>query len=336
MSKLHMTVGSLIAQARQSLADVFDIPSPQIVLAFLNMDTCLQYVSHYKDAYTFYPQAVQMAFSLRMYKDDATEKDPVQIEFRRRIWADICVRELNYVFERNKPLLISMNIIKSSPKPTVTARDSESYKIATIYFLLKITTFSRLLKLQDIDWTLPDVIIVQKLAGLTAYLQHEYTEEIQYCSKGNLLNLFPLVLNFNFWSYWCSLWRQFIKSDAPAGRLETNMMRQLREKAFDEYVKGLIHCISFFKWVMNSQVRCKYKVLLGASIVCDNVKFIARMHPKVRIRLKIFQELIKILNILQSPEIKGILAQLLTRQFMDILDEIKPAIFSREVLEHIA
>ncbi|KAL1914598.1 uncharacterized protein VTP21DRAFT_8129 [Calcarisporiella thermophila] len=85
-NKLHAVVGSWFEQAKQSLADVFDIPSPLIVLAFMNMDACLQELSRYNDAYTLYSQAAQIALSLQMYKDDATERDPVKLEFRRRIW----------------------------------------------------------------------------------------------------------------------------------------------------------------------------------------------------------------------------------------------------------
>ncbi|KAL1914609.1 uncharacterized protein VTP21DRAFT_8140 [Calcarisporiella thermophila] len=237
MSKLRVSVGSLFAEAKESLAAVFDVPSPQIVLAFANMDTCMQEISRYKDAYVFYAQAAQMALTLQMDKNDVTEKDPMQLEFRRRVWADVCMRELLYVFDFDKPPLISMDTIKSSPKPTVTARDSESYKFATIYFIMKIITFSKLLELQNIDWALPDVIIVQKLAGLAAYLQNEQTELIPYCSEGDLREIHPHIINFDFWTQWCALWRQFIKSNAPTGRLKTNLMQQLREKAFDEYVK---------------------------------------------------------------------------------------------------
>ncbi|KAL1914594.1 uncharacterized protein VTP21DRAFT_8125 [Calcarisporiella thermophila] len=230
-SKLHVAVGSLIAQAKQSLADVFDAPSPQIVLAFINMNYCLTYLSLYKDAYKFYSQAAQMALSLHMDKNGATEKYSAQLEFQRRIWAIICTRELEYVFEFGMPSLISMDVIKSSPKPTVTMKDSERFKFTTI------TTFSKLLELQNIDWALPDVIITQKLAGLAAYLQNERTELIQYCSEGDLRKIHSYTVDFDFWFRWCALWRQFIKSDAPAGRLETNLMQQLRDKAFREYVK---------------------------------------------------------------------------------------------------
>ncbi|KAL1923862.1 uncharacterized protein VTP21DRAFT_6897 [Calcarisporiella thermophila] len=236
-SKLRAAVGSLLAQAKRSLAEVFDVPTPQVVLAFINMDACLQELSRYKEAYAFYSQAVRMAFALQMDRDDSTEKDSVQLEFRKRIWADVCMRELFYVFDCAKPSLVNMNIIKSSPKPTVTTRDSESYKFALICLLLQISTFSRLLELQNIDWSLPDVMIVQKLAGLAAHLQNEQTEYIPYCGEDDRQKFFLPILNYDFWSQWCALWRQFIKSDAPTGRLETNLMQQLREKAFDEYVK---------------------------------------------------------------------------------------------------
>ncbi|KAL1914601.1 uncharacterized protein VTP21DRAFT_8132 [Calcarisporiella thermophila] len=224
-SKLHAAVVSLFEQAKQSLADVFDVPSPQIVLAFLNMNNCLQLLSRYKDSYALYSQLVQMAHSLHMDKDDATEKDPVQLEFRRRIWADVCMRELLYVFYFDMPSLITMDIIKSSPKPTVTARDSESYKC------------KMLMALQNIDWTLPDVIIVQNLAGLAAYLQNEQTETFQYCGESDLQKIYFPIANYNFWEQWCALWRQFIKSDAPTGRLETDLMQQLRVKALNEFIK---------------------------------------------------------------------------------------------------
>ncbi|KAL1914591.1 uncharacterized protein VTP21DRAFT_8122 [Calcarisporiella thermophila] len=238
-SKLHAVVGSLFARAKRSLADVFNFPSPQIVLAFLNMDNCLINLSCYEDAYRFYSRAAQMALSLQMYKDVATEKSSEQLEFRRRIWAVICMRELESVYEFDKSPLISMDIIKSSPKPTVTARDNDTYKFATI------TTFSKLLELQNIDWALPDVIITQKLAGLAAYLQNERTELARYCNEGDLKKVLHPAVYFDFWFHWCALWRQFIKSDAPTGRLETNLMQRLRGKAFDEYVKvntSVSHC----------------------------------------------------------------------------------------------
>ncbi|KAL1915004.1 uncharacterized protein VTP21DRAFT_7709 [Calcarisporiella thermophila] len=335
-SKLQAAVGGLFARAKESLADVFDTPSPQIVLAFLNMNICLQYLYRYKDAYAFYSQAAHMALSLQMDKDNATEKDFIQIEFQRRIWSEICMRELEYVFEFDMPPLISMDTIKSSPKPTVTTRDSESYKFETIYFMLKIATYSKLSELRNIDWALPDVIITQKLAGLAAYLQNELTELTQYCNEGDLRKIHSPIVTFDFWLQWSALWRQFIKSDAPAERLETNLMQQLREKAFDEYIKGLIQCIRFFNWKIVSQVRCKSRFLLTANLIYEGVKFIAQMHPEIRIRRKIFQELLKILNTLQSPEARGVLSQLLACQFMDALEELKPTIFSKEVLERTA
>ncbi|KAL1914608.1 uncharacterized protein VTP21DRAFT_8139 [Calcarisporiella thermophila] len=305
-----MAVWSLLEQANQSLAD---------------------------DAYTYFSQAVPMALSLHMDKDNATEKNFMQIEFRRRIWADVCMRELLYVFDFDKPSLISMDIIKSSPKPTVTTKDSKSYKFATIRFLVGISVFSGLLELQNIDWALPDDIIVQKLAGLAAYLQNERTELIRFCSEGDLREIHSPIVNFDFWFHWCALWRQFIKSDAPTGRLDTNLMQQLHKRAFDEYVKGLLfHCIKFFKWAVISQIRCKSKVLLVAHIICEDVKFIAQMHPNIRMRRKIFQELINVLNILQTPEIRGILSKLLACQFMDVLEVMKPTVFSKEVLKRAA
>ncbi|KAL1920731.1 uncharacterized protein VTP21DRAFT_11366 [Calcarisporiella thermophila] len=316
-NKLHGAVGSLFAQAKRSLEGVFDIPSPQTVLALINMDTCLQLLSRYKDAYAFYSQAAQMALSLHMDKEDPTEKNPLQLEFQRRIWATVCKREIFYVFEGDKPALIGIDIIRSSIKPSVTMRDSEFYKFATIYFILNIMTTSKLLELQNIDWTLPDVIIVQKLAEIAAYLQNEQTEAVQYCSEGALHKIYPPGLNFNFWSKWCALWRQFIKSDAPTGRLETDLMQQLREKAFEEYIRGLNYCIMALGWAVNTQIR-------------------SQTHPNVRVGRKIFKELIKVLDILQSSEARGILIQCLARQIVDTLEEIKPTLFSKEVLERSA
>ncbi|KAL1914599.1 uncharacterized protein VTP21DRAFT_8130 [Calcarisporiella thermophila] len=102
---------------------------------------------------------------------------------------------------------------------------------------MKAVTYSKLLELQNIDWTLPDVIIVQNLAGLAAYLLNERIETIQYCGENSLLKIKLPFANFNFWEDWCALWRQFIKSDAPTGRLETDLMRQLHVKALNEFVK---------------------------------------------------------------------------------------------------
>ncbi|KAL1914603.1 uncharacterized protein VTP21DRAFT_8134 [Calcarisporiella thermophila] len=335
-SKLHVAIGGLFTQAKQALEDVFDVISPQIVLAFLNMEACLHYLSRYKDSYTFYSQAVQMALSLQMDKDDATVMDPVQLEFRKRIWAEVCWRELFYVFYFDKPFLISMDIIKSSPKPTVTARDSESYKCKTVQLLLDIVTYSKLMVLRNIDWTLSDVKIVQNLAGLAAYLQNERTQLISHFIESDMQKIYFSFANYNFWEQWCALWRQFIKSDAPIGRLEANSMQQLRNKAFDEFVKGLIYRIRFFQWAINSQIKCILRFHTSTHNVCEDVRFITQRHPSVRIRRKIFQEIIKVVNILQSAETRGILRQLLTRQFMDVLEEMKSTVFSEDVLNRKA
>ncbi|KAL1916462.1 uncharacterized protein VTP21DRAFT_5653 [Calcarisporiella thermophila] len=332
-NQLRMALRSLLSQAKQSLADVFDVPSSQTVLAFINMDACLHSLSRFTEAYTCYSQAALMALALQMDKDDATEKNPVHLEFRRRIWASVCKRELFYVFECDKPSLIALDTIKASSKPTMTASDSESYKFATVCFMLDIITYSKLLEFQNIDWTLPDAIIAQQLVGFAGFLQNDQTEAIQYCSEDDLSKIFPPGINFSFWSRWCALWRQFIKSDAPTGRLETILMQQMREKAFDEYVKGLIHCIASLKWAIGAQARCKSNILIGAHIICENVRFITQTHPRVSIRRLIFQELISLLDLLQSLVARGILTQWLASQIVEILEEMKPTVFSREVLQ---
>ncbi|KAL1918161.1 uncharacterized protein VTP21DRAFT_3427 [Calcarisporiella thermophila] len=205
--QLHSVVGSLLAQAMKSSEDAFDTPSPQIVAGFLNMNLCMTWLLRFETAYRFHSQAALVAVALQMDREDPNVVDPIEIEFRRRIWAAICYNELDYRFGYGKPELISLDTIIRSPKPTVALDDTGFYKISQSNF--------KILELRDIDWSLPDNPIIQQLISIAAFLQSGHDETLQYCLEIVSRKCFLSEFRCNFWSDWCSLWRQFIKSDAP-------------------------------------------------------------------------------------------------------------------------
>ncbi|KAL1916460.1 uncharacterized protein VTP21DRAFT_5651 [Calcarisporiella thermophila] len=286
--RLHFTIESILIQAQKSLEDVFDIPTPQIVAAFLNMNHCMALLLRFEDAYRYYSQGALMALALQMDRDDPVAGDPIELEFRRRIWALVCQREMLFRFGFDKPMLISLDIILQSPKPTATANYTESYKLKLVSFMLRIHFYCKLLELRNIDWSLPDVHIIQQLASIVAFLQSDHSETLQYCGGKDEYELSET--HCSFWSDWCNLWRQFIESDAPPGRLETDLMRQMRVKALEEFLK---------------------------------------------IRRQIFRELVQMLELLRLFANKAIIEQWLACQIVSTLEELKPAVFTKEELEKV-
>ncbi|KAL1916456.1 uncharacterized protein VTP21DRAFT_5647 [Calcarisporiella thermophila] len=332
---LHLAMGSLLAQARRSLEEVFDNPSSEIVLAFLNMEGCMRWLARFEDAYNFYSLAALMALTLRMDKDDTNKKDLVQVEFQRRIWTCVCKRELHYRFGFNKPILISLESIYNSPKPTVGEGDSELYKFMLLRFMTEIVFSYKILRLTDIDWTLPDVKVAQQLVDIVEFLQREQNDFVQFCGKDVLLKHCPAGVDCVFWTYWCAVWRQFIKSDAPPGRLETDLMKQLKAKAIDEYAKGLVNCIKSLKYAVRTQRWCKDYPFTTAQLICESCKCICPSLPDTTRRRKLFMELLQILEELRSLQTKGIIEKWLAQQIAEALEQMKSAVFSREVLESV-
>ncbi|KAL1914244.1 uncharacterized protein VTP21DRAFT_9084 [Calcarisporiella thermophila] len=333
--QVHLAIGRILTQARESLEDIFDAPSPQGVLAFLNMETCMRWLGRFDEAYSFYSQAVLMAFALRMDRDDPSDQDPVQIEFRRRIWSFICKRELSYSFEFDKPTLISLELIKNSPKPTVNSNDRVRYKVTLLHIMQEIIFATKMMELKNIDWSLPDFLITQQLLNLAAFLQRDL-DELMFYSKDDIL---PKYHNFDanlfFWLHWCLLWKCFIKSDAPPGRLETDTMQQLQAKALIEFVKGLTHSIKSLQAAISNRNWCKNYPFVVIQLICENCIFISHTHPSIAMRRLVFRELAQALHLLHSIAQKGVIEGWMVQQIVEALEEMKNFVFSQEELKLI-
>ncbi|KAL1918890.1 uncharacterized protein VTP21DRAFT_2271 [Calcarisporiella thermophila] len=332
---LHSLAGTLIAQARSSLEDVFDTPSLQTVLAFLNMDVCMVSLCRFEDAYTYFSQAVLIALSLQLYKDDPNERDPVQREFRRRVWLSICKLEVTYRYNYGKPPKISLKHLFHSPKPTATLNDSEQYKFTLIIYMLELMGFRALMELKDIDWLLPDDAIVQQLVEIATYMHNIWNQLHQYCDNAILQRYYTIELSGNFWIKWCILWQQFIQSNAPPGRLETDTMQQLGAKALSEYDKGLTNILLCLKNALLAQNWCKNYPFFITHFICKNSKFLTTNHPNPHIRRNVFCSLYETLNLIRSLENTGIVEQWIANEIVEALAEIRPVVFSREELENL-
>ncbi|KAL1916630.1 uncharacterized protein VTP21DRAFT_5334 [Calcarisporiella thermophila] len=311
IKKLHFSVREMLEQARRSLEDIFDFPSPQSVLAFLNMESCMVWLARFDDAHKFYSQAVIMALALQMDKGSPDSEDLEQIEFQKRIWAHICKRELIYRVEFGKPELISAETMKNSPKPTVNLNDSEQCKLTLSLTNMQIESTTKILEIKDFNWSLSDLAITHQLVHITSSLQRNQNELKRYIAHITQRNNF-FNADFGFWSCWCILWRRFIQSDAPPGRLETDLMQQLRAKAFDEFIKGLSYCITALQRAVMAQIWCKDFPFICAHVVCENSRA---------------------LDSLLSLKKGGILERWLAQRIIEALEEMKPRVYAKEELE---
>ncbi|KAL1916454.1 uncharacterized protein VTP21DRAFT_5645 [Calcarisporiella thermophila] len=334
--QLRWVIKDILAQAKYSLEEVFDEPSPETVLAYLNMDVCMRWLAQLDNAYRYYSQAAMMAISLKMDRDDPNEKDFLRVEFRRRIWFMLCRRGLHLSIRLGKPVFISLEAVRRSPKPSFTSNDSITNRTIMLIFMEEIQAFCKIMELSNIDWSLPDAIIAQHLISYAAFLQRARDQIDQYYSRNTPCRIYSHEFHASFWTQWCALWRQFIKSDAPPARLETDAMRRLREMALKEFVKGLFNCFHSLQEVIRSQNWCKHYPYLGVEVVCEYSTFIAHMHPDLRIQRQVFKELAQIFAILRSLEPKGIIEGWLESKVGDTLEVMKPIVLTKEELVNMS
>ncbi|KAL1921109.1 uncharacterized protein VTP21DRAFT_10825 [Calcarisporiella thermophila] len=334
IGKLRIVIGEILTQAQQSLENIFDVPSPHAVLAFLNMENCMRWLGRFDDAYRFYSHAALMSLSLRLHNDDPGEHDHIQIEFRKRIWALIFKRELTYRLSFNKPALISLEIVKNSSKPTVNSNDRVGFKLFMLLAMMDVISAEEYTYLRDIDWSLPDHLIVHHVLSIAILLQKELAELKHYCDNELLNKYYNFDSEFYFWLQWCTLWQCFIKSNAPPGRLETDLMKQLREKALNEYIKGLLHSLMSLKTAISRQNWCKDYPFVAIQIICEKCKFISQTHPNIAMRRLVFQELAQVHRLLLSVKFTGIVERCLLQQIVETLEEMRPNVFSKKELEN--
>ncbi|KAL1922077.1 uncharacterized protein VTP21DRAFT_10719 [Calcarisporiella thermophila] len=331
--RLHAAAGELLERARLQLEEVFDAPTPQTVLAFMNMSNCMMLLARYQEAYGYFSQAALLALSLQMHQDDPAEDDSVEREFRRRIWCFVCQRELWYVYIGNQSSLIPLEMIRASPKPTLTPDDNENYKLLVVFFLMDVVFCSQIDKYLNFDWTLSDNTIAQNLIGVAAYLQQELTNIYSTCGGDKLQIRLDYEIDSNFWIHWCGLWMPFLSADAPPQRLETELMKQLRDRALKELAKGLSFCNRIAYNAIRDRNWCLFAPYIFLHRVCDLNQFLARVHPSRTVRYKLFREIYQMLALLRTFEDRGMIEQWITDQLIDTLNVIKPMVFSKAELE---
>ncbi|KAL1916160.1 uncharacterized protein VTP21DRAFT_6164 [Calcarisporiella thermophila] len=300
---LYSMVGGLLSQARSSLESVFDTPTPQAVLAFLNMASCMRVFGRIEDTYTYYKQAALMALALKMDKENPHEINPTQREFQVRIWCTVCKYELWFVYVGGKSVTIDLNVIRNSPKPTLRETDGEKYKNFLLLFQMDLALCDKMSKIAEIDWSLSDDAIMLDLFVLSAFLQQEHRKIMQQYPSIGFRGSLTFEIGSDFWLYWCNLWQQFIVSNAPAKRLDTELMQQLQRKAYEEYTKGLFNLIRILQEAIRNQSWCEYSPFIHTHEICK----------------------LKTLRLLRTmTATSGVVEQWLSYELMETLKEIKP------------
>ncbi|KAL1916463.1 uncharacterized protein VTP21DRAFT_5654 [Calcarisporiella thermophila] len=334
LNQLRGVTGELLAKARSCLEDDFDSVTPHGVLAFINMETCLRALSQLTDAYGYYKQAALMGLSLEMDKDYPAEVDAVQKEFRKRIWWCVCKREVWYVHALGKPSLIPLETMRTSPIPTVMPNDSVKYRIALFLFEQEVLLCTKIAGVREIDWSLPDPTIVQNIVSVATFLQRHQVMLMQQCRKGNPHSEFVIEVDCSYWISWCNLWQPFLVSNAPPGRLDTNLMQQLKTLALEGYVKGLTEMTLLFQNNICKQSWCSFCPHLHVHLICEMHKFIVHVHPDRLIRIKCFRLLAQTLQLMRRHSgIGKLIENRIANEIVDTLEKIKPMVFSKEELE---
>ncbi|KAL1917977.1 uncharacterized protein VTP21DRAFT_3243 [Calcarisporiella thermophila] len=334
LRQIQNVIEHLLVRAITLLEEAFDSPSPQSVLAFLNMSCCMRRMYQLEKAYTYHKQAVLMALALRMNQDDPSERDSMRIELQRRIWCFLCKNELLNSGVYGRPWILTLETIRNSPKVTLGPCDTNEYRLFLISFELDIAYHTKLARFSNIDWSQPDQAIVRNLVSIAALLQHDVHVNLGYI-LGVVTSIHQkhmINIKHDFWINWCYLWQQFIESDAPPRRMGSELMQQLRAKALDEYLKGVTNVTSCWRTALRDRAGCsKY---LPSHNFCHMYKFIASHHPNRTIRRHIFGQLGQIFRLLksdQSPATLGVKLQI--HEVVKALEEMKPFVFTEQELE---
>ncbi|KAL1921585.1 uncharacterized protein VTP21DRAFT_11301 [Calcarisporiella thermophila] len=340
LKQVRTVVGDLVAKAKACLEESFDSPSPYVVLAFLNMEACMRVLSRINEAYMYHTQAALMALALRMDIDDPSEHDAARIEFHRRIWSFLCRMEILNVYMDRRRSIIPLDVIRKSTRASVKPNESKRYKIFMLNLMVDIISCSKFAHFTDIDWTLPDAAIAQKLFSITAFLQQEHILRLKQGSEHKLLDSDMLFTDISstFWIHWCCIWQLFIESDIPPRRLETDLMKQLQAKAYEEYAKGVFNATHHLEASIRGQDWCKFfpYTIIRLHVICQMHKFVARKHPDRAIRREAFRQLAKILQLLRSlPKSRRMAEQWFVNEVLQALEEMKPMVFTSEEFEEM-
>ncbi|KAL1916450.1 uncharacterized protein VTP21DRAFT_5641 [Calcarisporiella thermophila] len=333
LKQVRGVVGELLENARLSLEDAFDKPSPQSVLAFLSMHSCVRILSRIEEGQAYLQQSVLMALALGMDKDGLEQPtDDVQVVFRKRVWCLLCKFELMNIFNSCQPPLIQPELARR----TVIAERSQTHNLSLLNFTLDIILALSGARITNIDWSLPDINIVHHLINTTAFLQREPFSFMQATSASFQRYRISITdMKSIFWMIWCNVWLQFLKLDVPPGRLETEAMQQLQAKALDEYIKGVFNLTALLQTAINPQGFAPSPFLYNITN-CEKLKFIASIHPDRAMKRRCFQELARIIHLLRSIPNRGLMEQWILKEAVETFEEMKPILYTREELEALS
>ncbi|KAL1925405.1 uncharacterized protein VTP21DRAFT_288 [Calcarisporiella thermophila] len=332
-SQINSMIGGLLYYAQRLLEDAFDSPTIQTTLAFLYMENCMRKLSRFDDSYTYHKQAVLMALALRLDRDNPKERDRVQIEFRRRVWCLLCGNELKLAGVYGKPWLLDLEIIHNSLDAIAAPSDDDADRMYLTWLKSEAEFHYKLAKFSDFDWTQQDYLITQHLISVAAFLQQNIRQVFNIISREDIhaRRTIGLCVRQTFWVDWCHMWMQFIESDAPPRRMETEFMQQLRGKAFEEFLRGLYNITLCWQDAIRLQNWCK--VYTPSYIFCHLFKFIARTHPSHTARRYIYAQLSQIYQHMKSVLRPSCIAvQVQMTDVANALEEMRPIVFTKEEL----
>ncbi|KAL1925122.1 uncharacterized protein VTP21DRAFT_5 [Calcarisporiella thermophila] len=141
-----------------------------------------------------------------------------------------------------------------------------------------------------------------------------------------------IVVSYCFWINWCFLWQRFFESYVAFKRLESDFMQTLKQKALEEYVKGVTNVTLIWQDIIHRKAGCTSQ--FPEYIVYRMHKLIARMHPDRTTRRSSFQQLLQTLWLLKScSKTEGLIVLQHIREIESALEEMKPCVFTKEELK---
>ncbi|KAL1920802.1 uncharacterized protein VTP21DRAFT_11437 [Calcarisporiella thermophila] len=333
---LPSLIEPFLAKARAAVEDAFDEPNWEIVLGLLNMEFCERSMMRWDQAYEYHRLAVVMAQSLGCGKEELQCEDLAETELRKRIWYSLCVCETTHVMVFSKSPLINLKSMAMAPRPTLMPGEDEEVELLIFNLTTCLDFYFKFASYPDIEWSLPDHDILSAVTGIAALLRQDLLNVRSALSeeKASKYHWVHVESESGFWVNWGAVWRRFLESNAPPGRLETPLMAQLKEIAIRECVKASRNAICMLEYAIRLNNWCRFNLVNYCKWVCQISLVAARCHPSLDVKRSIFQLLLQCLQSLRNlPEIPCRAALIVISDVMSTLETMKNICFSKKELD---
>ncbi|KAL1920796.1 uncharacterized protein VTP21DRAFT_11431 [Calcarisporiella thermophila] len=282
-------------KATHALAEVFDIPSEDTVLALINLHLYEQASGRRRNKAGHLHHAVAMARALKLEKEERHERNPIRLETGRRLWYALCLLDLTMVFHEQSTPMIAPDLIRNAPRPNHIPGESEDVSLQLVNLMVRVEFFLCLVSLPDpLSCLAPVSNINFAVSDFLQRVQNSLTDAMRAATHQPQTWHAVWVMSL-YWDTIGQLWWRVLRIAADSEGQEEEWAR-LKETATRECAKtatNLAYCIQKAARLPASVgIWCKYTPINSVKLACELAKHTFTHHPDVYTRENAFRQLV--------------------------------------------